>query len=538
MMKKGLVKSFAVILALLISLVGCTPNETTTEKTKDGKTIVTAFSAVTPMVTDYNNNELTKKIEKKLNIDIQFKTTPQDGADQKQKLQLSSGDYPVAFIGGNFSGIDQLKYGKQGVLIPLNDLIDKYAPNIKAAFQQQPWLKQAITMPNGKIYGLPGMMGCYHCTYPIKMWINKDWLKKVNLQMPQTPADLEQVLEAFKTQDPNGNGKQDEIPLTGIPNDQEMNPINFIMNAYIYTNHGNYFKIDNGKISFVANTPQWKQGLEYMHELYTKGLIDPKTFTQQLEGVQQEVNKGDQPLVGTFAGLWSGAALTIDDKATRWTHYEAIPPLKGPDGNAETVYNGHQIYGAKFAITNKATKAQQIAAIKIADYVYSKEGAIDEMFGIKGKGWVKPKPGDIGVDGKPALFRRGNVNPDEPSNILWDNDFTYLTEDMYNGQQASQDPNTIDGYEKYLYLQTKEKYDGKHPDEMLLNDVVDPDKAQEIAQVKTDIINYVQSSAVQFIMGKMNFTKDWDAYVKQIDTLGVDKYVSAYQETYDSMNKK
>ena len=534
-MKKGLIKTLISITALFTVLAGCSSKETVTEKTKDGKTIVTAFSAVTPMVTDYNNNELTKKIEKKLNIDIQFKTTPQDGADQKQKLLLSSGDYPVAFIGGNFSGIDQLKYGKQGILLPLNDLIDKYAPNIKAAFDTMPWLKQAITMPDGKIYGLPGMMGCYHCTYPIKMWINKDWLKAVNMPMPKTPEDLAKVLEAFKTKDPNGNGKQDEIPLTGIPNDQEMNPVNFIMNAYTYTDHGNYFKVENGKISFVADTPQWKQGLEYMRDLYKKGLFDPKAFTQQLEGVQQEVNGGDVPQVGVFSGLWSGAALTIDDKATRWTHYEAIPPLTGPDGRQETVYNGHQVYGSKFAITNKASKEQQIAAIKIADYIYSKEGAIDEMFGIKGKGWVEPKPGDLGANGKPALFRRGNVNPDEPSNILWDNDFTFLTEDMYNGQQSSQDVNNVEGYERYLYLQTKEKYDGHHPAEILLNDVVDPDKASEISQVKTDIVNYVQSSAVQFIMGKKNFTSDWDAYVKQIKTLGVDGYVQAYQETYDKM---
>jgi putative aldouronate transport system substrate-binding protein len=227
----------------------------------------------------------------------------------------------------------------------------------------------------------------------------------------------------------------------------------------------------------------------------------------------------------------------VDDKATRWTHYEAIPPLTGPSGVQETVFNGQQIYSAKFAITNKASKEQQIAAIKIADYIYSKEGSLDEMFGIKGKGWLEPKAGDLGVDGKPALFRRGNVNPDKPGNIMWDNDFTNLTAEMYDGQQASQDPNTIEGYERYLYLQTKDKYDGHHPSEILLNDVVDPAKAQQVAQMKTDIVNYVQASAVQFIMGQKSLDKDWDAYVNQLKTLGVDEYVQDYQDSYDKMNK-
>ncbi|MFJ5717032.1 extracellular solute-binding protein [Neobacillus sp. NPDC093127] len=536
-MKKGLGKVFVVILALLTVLAGCTSDKTNGDKNADGKTIVTAFSAIRPSITDFNDNELTRKIEKKLDIDIKFQTTPDDGARQKQSLLLASGDYPAAFIGGDFSGIEQLKYGKQGVFIPLNDLIDKYGPNIKAAFKQQPWIEKAITMPDGKIYGLPGMMGCYHCTYPIKMWINKDWLKNLNLEMPQTPEELEKVLTAFKNNDPNGNGKKDEVPLSGIPNDQEMNPINFIMNAFIYTNHGNYIKVNDGKLSFVANQPEWKQGLEYMRNLYSKGLFDPQTFTQQDEGVKQLANKGDKPLLGTFAGLWSGAVLNIEGDSDRWTKYEAIPPLKGPSGIQETVYNGNSASSAKFVITDKATKEQQIAAIKIADYVYSQEGALDEMFGIKGTGWFEPKEGDLGVDGKPAIFRRGELDPEKPSNILWDNDFTYLTEDLYHGQAASQDINILDGYERYLYLQTKEKYDGHRPAETLLNDVVDPEKAQRIAEIKADLLSFVQGSAVQFIIGEKNLEKDWDAYVKAFNKLGVDEYLAAYQETYDAIDK-
>jgi putative aldouronate transport system substrate-binding protein len=108
---------------------------------------------------------------------------------------------------------------------------------------------------------------------------------------------------------------------------------------------------------------------------------------------------------------------------------------------------------------------------------------------------------------------------------------------MYDGQASSQDPNTIEGYERYLYLETKDKYDGHHPSEILLNDVVDPDQAQRVAEMKTDIVSYVQASAVQFIMGQKNFDKDWDAYVKQLNTLGVDDYVKAYQDSYSSVNK-
>ena len=51
-------------------------------------------------------------------------------------------------------------------------------------------------------------------SYP-KLWFNYDWLEKLGLEEPQTTEELYEVLKAFKTQDPNGNGKANEIPLTG-----------------------------------------------------------------------------------------------------------------------------------------------------------------------------------------------------------------------------------------------------------------------------------------------------------------------------------
>ena len=45
------------------------------------------------------------------------------------------------------------------------------------------------------------------------LWINYDWLLALNLSVPRTTKELEEVLLAFKNNDPNQNGIQDEIPL-------------------------------------------------------------------------------------------------------------------------------------------------------------------------------------------------------------------------------------------------------------------------------------------------------------------------------------
>lgn len=78
-------------------------------------------------------------------------------------------------------------------------------------------MSTAITAPDGNIYALPSINDCYHCSMAQKMWIYKPWLDKLGLDVPTTTDELYTVLKAFKDKDPNGNGKADEVPLTGAP---------------------------------------------------------------------------------------------------------------------------------------------------------------------------------------------------------------------------------------------------------------------------------------------------------------------------------
>lgn len=74
------------------------------------------------------------------------------------------------------------------------------------------------TAPDGHIYSMPWIEELGEGKESIHTvngmaWINKEWLDNLGLEMPQTTDQLMTVLEAFKTQDPNGNGEADEIPL-------------------------------------------------------------------------------------------------------------------------------------------------------------------------------------------------------------------------------------------------------------------------------------------------------------------------------------
>src|SRR4029453_4320984 len=144
-----------------------------------------------------------------------------------------------------------------GVFLPLNGLIDQYAPNIKAAMEKEPLLKALNTAPDGNIYGLVAYSQCFHCSYPNKMWVNTKWLKQLGLEMPKTTAEFKAMLKAFKENDPNGNGVHDEVPLTGSIEDFGVRIIPYLMNGFIYDDDRNYLYMNNGKVDTAANKPQW-----------------------------------------------------------------------------------------------------------------------------------------------------------------------------------------------------------------------------------------------------------------------------------------
>jgi putative aldouronate transport system substrate-binding protein len=532
----------SVLLGCSLLLSACTGGEPSAggeNKDPNGAVTLSVFGGQRADVQDLTTNTFTKTVEKKLNIKFKWEVVPTTGQNDKKQLLLASGDYPEVFLDGGLTQAEQLKYGQQGVFLPLNDLIEQYAPNIKKAFTDIPYLKNGISTPDGKIYALPQINECYHCWYSQKMWINKAWLDKLGLKMPETTDDFFQVLKAFKEKDPNGNGKQDEVPLSGAPTAWHGNIDGFLMNAFIYNNSLDYFTMKDGKVDFAANKPEWKKGLEYMNQLYKAGLIDQAAFTQNQDGLKQLGNNAGTAILGTFTAGHIGMVVDVSPGQTRNKDYDVVPPLKGPDGVQLSGYFA-DVGNGIFAITNKASKEKQIAAIKLADYMYKEEAALLSIFGPEGKWWSKAKEGEKDVRGRQAKY----ITSPEFDSIQQQNEHwsqmgpTLRTRDYRESFAVPQDPLGDGGYEYRLYLATQ-KYEKYKPKEAYpISIFMDPKDADAANQFRTTINDYVKASMVEFIIGRKNLTSDWEAYVKGLDGMNLKQYLSIYQKSYNSIYKK
>jgi putative aldouronate transport system substrate-binding protein len=487
---------------------------------------------------DLKNNWFTTYLEQKLGIELIFITANPTTLDDAENVMFASGDYSPVILGGSLTPDEQVKYGRRGILRPLNELIDKYGDRIQEVFQENPELEQSITALDGNLYALPSVNECIHCWYSQKLWINKTWLNQLNLDMPKTTDELYQVLRSFKLEDPNGNGVQDEIPLSGAVNSWHTEITGFLMSAFIYNTDTHYLYIEDGEVGMAAIQPEWRDGLDYLHKLYSEDLIDPQVFTQSDQGLldtaTREVNQLGAVTAGHIRMVFEG-----DEWSARHSEYEAVPPLIGPSGYQAAGYFG-SFDRATFAITDKATDAEAAAAIRLADFLWTEEASVYNEWGPENKWWRKGQPGEFDEHGRPAKYW---LSPDfsatASQNDVWAQlGILYRDRDLRESWAVPEDSDSILGYEHRLYQETLEKYEGKEPAEVYPDYIfMEQDDAEEVARLKETIHEYVRSNMVQFITGKKNTSVDWDDYVTGLKNLKLDRYVEIHQRAYNTYRR-
>lgn len=535
----------ACILLLSIALAGCSSsNGGSGEEGSDpssGDNVTMNVFAHQSSDTNLQTNKFTKKMEEKFNVKINWTTVPFDGAAEKRQISLASGDYPDLYLlipwVDRFSQTDLLKFGQQGVIVPLNDLIEQYAPNIKKVLDSSEYYKAMNTAPDGNIYGLTGLNECFHCSYPNKMWMNTKWLEQLGLSEPTTTDEFKEVLKAFKTKDPNGNGKADEVPLSGSIENFGVHIIPYLMNGFIYDDDRTYLIAKDGRVDTVANKPEWKEGLAYIKSLYDEGLIDPGAFTQNVGAFKKIGDNADAQLLGAGAAMHPSLFVNTAEGAPYGKDYNPIAPLKGPHANYAT-YNYPIDPGASFVLTNKASEETQIAAIKMLDYLYTQEGAMSAYLGEEGTSWRKPEEGDVALNDQVEPLYKAIPLPtgEEPRNDSWGALSQYNHHRAYRDAEVQgKDIYAADGYERRLYEATL-LMEGKEPKEVFPHWAlwVDPANADETSMMQTNLKDYIDQNALQFITGAKSLEKDWDDYVKGLEGLNIQRYLEIMQAAYDS----
>jgi putative aldouronate transport system substrate-binding protein len=497
-------------------------------------------------VKDYNDNEYARWLEGLTNIKLELDIPPVPDAQQKLNLMLASGDLPEVIVGCGIRLDVMQVLADQGLLLPLNDYIDKYGVEFKKVYEAYPQIESLITLLDGKIYGLPHVNDCYHCSMSQKMWVYQPWLDKLGLAVPTTTEEFYQMLKAFKEKDPNGNGQADEIPLSGTvapPGSSGWHsPLDeFIMNSFIYNdnvtpNGARHLILEDGTVKVAFAEPGWQEGLKYLHKLYSEGLIDPQAFTNDSSLIQQLGENADVPILGAVGAGWYGVFTQNGGPSGRWKEYKPIAPLTGPSGMRQTPRTPYQPTGgqANFVITKEAKNPE--AAFRWADVFYGFDSTTRSVFGVEGEDWVRASDSDVSIAGGKALYTVLKVWGGEPQNRHWSQTVpTFRT----NEYRMAQTYNPDDPLERWLYEWTRDLMEPYGTTDKAVPPLVFTEEQSKVfGEVQTTVLATAEEWFANFVIGNADIEADWDTYLATLKDAGLDQFLATYQTAYDAKYKK
>jgi putative aldouronate transport system substrate-binding protein len=474
--------------------------------------------------------------------------TTDESFAERQNLRLASGDLPDAIMSPYSMGPQKLfNYGSNGTFVALTDLIEERMPSLSRELEKYPQYRDQLVMPDGEIYALPSLSaGCFHCQYSYKYWIYTPWLDALGLEMPETTEEFRQVLRAFATQDPNGNGEADEIAAAGATTGWNTNPLGYFMNAFIYTNleeQGGFIRrTEDGGAQFVADTEEWREGLRYMRSLTEDGLLAPESFVWKDDQLKALVENPDAPLVGSAAAGWYGVIMVNGGGTGRFADYRPVPPVEGPDGVRQTHFAPPAVeYHTK--ISARADRPDIIA--QWADWFYEDPIAhrwLQRGFFQEGEDWryatEEEKEQQVTRDGRePEVvqlveFEYGTDKPFEDgwprTGITWQPFGTTGIE-----VSARNDPSR---QEWRLMVATRDLYQPYESEHFLPPNVVFPAEASdEITDLQETIASatgLVQKWASEFVVGQRDIDSDadWNRYLSELESAGADRYEELWDE--------
>lgn len=472
---------------------------------------------VAASLVDHSQMGVYKKIEELTGTQVKWQHPSGEGAQilEQFNLMLASRNLPDV-IEHNWVTVDRGPDGaiNNGTILRLNELIEEHAPNLTAYLDANPNVKKMVTTDEGNMFGFPFLRGhdllmVYHG--PI---FRQDWLDKLNLEVPTTIEEWEQVLLAFKEN--NNNQPPFILPLARIVEGVS------ILGAYGIPLE--FYQV-NGEVRYGSMQPEFKEFLTLMNRWYDMGLLDPDFAAIDQTLLDAKITNS-QLLVfagnaGSGIGKYMGLMRDDPDFKLMGAPYPTL-------NKGETPLWGQKDYaypGLTAAVTTAAKNPEEV--VKWLDFAYGEEGSLLFNFGVEGESYEM-------IDGYP----------------------TY-TDNMYNhpdglplGQALSQYVRSTHGgpfvqdlryFEQYMELpeQLAAVEEWSKPTNEMKMPLVTPtaEESRKYSSIMSDLNVYREEMTIKFIMGSESLDK-FDEYVDTLKAMGIEEAITIQKSALDRYNSR
>ncbi len=459
-----------------------------------------------------------QELQKRTGVNIEF-IHPAVGQDREQfNLTMASRDFPdimywnwgTGYPGGGLKAIDD------GVIIKLNPYLAKM-PYLTAVFNSKAddYKKPAFT-DDGTLYMFPYIREKLGDT-SFGLMMRGDWLKKLGLPVPETIADWDKTLRAFKTLGP------DVIPLTVegkvTPPVLANNGFQDLAGAWgIYPQ----FYYEGGKAKFGALQPEYREFLAGLRGWYAEKLLDNDFMANDRKAVDVKATQGKAGALPGQQSTQLGAYNPLVKKTDPTFSMIGVPfPRARKDGPRPAAWFESVVSSSGAAITTSSKKID--AALKVLDYPYSPEGHILMNFGKEGESYtmvngrpmftdlVKHYPGGLGL--AQAVARYGMMTAA----------MSYVKSKEWSLQKAD-DPVLLDALNVWMSSGVNKALpEGLSPTS---------EESKKLATIMGRVNTYMDEMFVKFVTGAEPLS-NYPAFIDNLRKLGIEDAVAIQQAAID-----
>ena len=508
-MKKTLLVALLVLVFLSFSLFAAGVKETSS-----GPIAFSVFysdNATLPFKGDWLT---VTEVQKRVNAKVEFEIIPIVDYQRKVSLALNTGtNAPDVILYQSTKG-ENAALSLNGAVVPISDY-EAWTPNFNARVKEFGLEDDvaSLKLKDGKRYFLPALFDVPF--YDGGLILREDLLKKYNLSAPKTFEDLYQVLKVFKQHNPTS------YPLTILAGPRVLYRMTMPSWGISLGKNGasgsNTLSWDYANKRYFAGaiSEQYKSYITYMHKLYAEGLLDPE-MAEPIDGDRWTQKLATGKAMASYAYYDQLGGVTANSTIDGFK-LQMYPALAGPEG-AHHQPKSKTGSGILFPIkTAKRADFEQLVR------------TVDEMFFSEenAKLWC------LGVEGTTYTTQNGKV--------VFVDEIRNSSEGIYKSLQVKYGCGSDVTQMVWVNAREMTKYDENYArinaEVEAMGDVIqaipptpkfDDRMAEEAGTLQTPLFDAFERWNSAFLTGSKSIEKDWDAYVKEMKNLGIEKFTELY----------
>ena len=456
-----------------------------------------------------------KALQEQTGVQIQFIHPPLGREMEQLNILLGTKELPdvietgwTAYAGGPEQAI------KEGILLPLNTVIDRYAPQFKKCLNDNPALARMAKTDNGIYYMFPLVQeeGTPAGNGPV---VRKDWLERLGLELPETIGEWHAMLTAFR----QDMGASAPLSYCG----------DILKDGVFAAAYGlkKDFYVMQDTVRYGPAQPEYKELLRLLAQWYREGLIDPEIETVNFSELESNLCNGKTGAAygtcGADIGRWTEAVREKDKTAV----FAAAPYPTKVKGETPAFGTGSLGMGMnnQAAITAASDKVE--VAARLLDFGYGEKGRRLYNFGIEGESYEMRENKPVYSDGitKDAF------------GFSFTEALSGYTRMEYAGPYAQDARAQKQYYEKILQNDACQLWGGSGDIAALPPLILTVEENKEIGMIANNLNTYVNEMSIRYMKGEEDFSS-YGQFEASMKDFQVQRAIELYQNAYQRFLKR